>query len=176
MTDRINAEKAVRKSIEAALTAVIPDLRLEIPPAMRDWGADATPPVYGTDGAPRFPIWWPNQTFYANPAGGQDTKPPFFIRVSHHPAQPRVRTIGENPRVLLRGHTIIGCHIPEGAGEDLIDNLANAAMSAYPYAAVFTREGFDTHVELVDPKPAFGALGRYYKPVHINWSCWRTTP
>lgn len=176
MTDRINAEKHVRKSLETALKGVIADLRAEVPAEYLNWGPNNGADVYGTALAPKFPVWWPNQTFYATPAGGGDAKPPFFIRVSHHPSPPRVRTIGPNPRVLLRGHSIIGCHIPEGAGEDLIDNLANAAMSAYPYAGVFTREGFETHLELIDPKPAHPALGRYYKPVHINWFCWRSTP
>lgn len=175
MTDRINAEKHVRRSVESALTSVIPDLRLEVPLSARGLVVEGVA-IYGTDLAPAFPIWWPNLAFFANPDGGQDAKPPYYIRVSHHPAPPRVRTVGQNPRVLLRGHSIIGCHIPEGAGEDLIDNLANAVLSAYPYGAVFTREGFDTHLDNVDPKPAFAALGRYYKPVHINWNCWRTTP
>lgn len=172
MTDRINAEKAVRKAIETALTTVVDKLRAQVPEDALGWGNGA----YGTAQAPKFPIWWPNQTFYASPAGGGDAKPPYFIRVSHHPATPRPRTIGANPRVLIRGHSIIGCHIPEGAGQDLIDNLANAAMSAYPYGAVFTREGFEVHIENLDPKAALAALGRFYEPVHVNWYCWRTTP
>ena len=116
MTDRVNVEKAVRRSLEAALAAapIIADLRLQVPASV----LTAFPEDYGTAMAPKFPIWWPNQPFYANPDGGQDAKPPFYIRVSHHPATPRARTIGPNPRVLLRGHSILGCHIPLGMGED----------------------------------------------------------
>lgn len=172
MNDRVNAEKHVRKALETALTGVIADLRAEVPAEALAWGGGN---VYGTSEDPKFPIWWPNQTFYSSPVGGGDAKPPFFIRVSHHPSPPRPSTVGRNPRVLLRGHSIIGCHIPEAAGEDLIDNLANAVMFAYPYDGVFTREGFEVHMQNIDPKPAHPALGRYYKPIHINWFCWRST-
>ena len=173
MTDRVNVEKAVRRSLEAALAAapIIADLRLQVPASV----LTAFPEDYGTAMAPKFPIWWPNQPFYANPDGGQDAKPPFYIRVSHHPATPRARTIGPNPRVLLRGHSILGCHIPLGMGEDLIDNLANAAQAAYPYAGVFVRDGFDTRIDGLDPKGAFSSDGRWFKPVHILWNCWRST-
>lgn len=167
MSDRVNAEKAVRKAIETALNGLQADLRMAVPVALRPGD------TYGTDQAPVFPIWWPNQPFYSEP---EQSRPPFFLRFSHHPSPPRPRTMGPTPRVLLRGHSLIGCFVPEGAGEDLADNLANVVLSAYPYSATFTRDGFEVYVDNPDPKPALGALGRWYKPVHINWSCWRTTP
>lgn len=165
MTDRVNAEKAVRRALEtviadAALQAAMREL---LPPTIK-----STEPYSGG----KFPIWWPNQKFYS---GKDQTKPPAFIRVSHHPAPPRARTVGANPRVMMTGHSIIGLFIPEGEGEDLIDNLANLVLAAYPYAASFVREGFDVRVVNPDPKGAFGSLGRWYKPIHINWDCWRAT-
>lgn len=175
MTDRINAEKAVRRALEAALSSSRSSLRQQVPDRYLELSYDGVP-VYGTEDAPDFPIWWPNVPFFVQEDGKPDIRPPMFIRVTHHPSPPRPRTIGPNPRILLRGHTMIGLYIPEGDGQDLIDNLANAAQSAYPYAAVFTRDGFEVHIELVDPKPAYSVSGRFYEPVHVNWSCWRTTP
>lgn len=169
---RVNAEKAVRKSIEAQIYGARAALRAAIPVATRSTEPYLDPTI--------FPIWWPNKSFYQST---DQSLPPFFLRFSHHPAPPRVRTIGRDPRIQLRGHSLIGVHIPEAMGEDLADDLANIVQEFYPYptdaapnAGVFSRDGFDTHLENVDPKPAFGALGRWYKPIHINWSCWRTTP
>lgn len=169
---RTNAEKAVRKSIEAQLYAARETLKEAIPISFRSTAPYAAPEI--------FPIWWPNKSFYGST---DETKPPFYARFSHHPSQPQTWTLGLNPRMLVRGHSLIGLHIPEAMGEDLIDDLANIILEFYPHptdanpdAGVFSRDGFDTHLESVDPKPAFGSLGRWYKPIHINWSCWRTTP
>lgn len=161
---RVNIEKAVRKALERPLNAVQAQMLDTIPVSMRAGHA-----AYGPG---KFPIWWPNMPFWQD--AGQ-SRPPAYVRFSYHPLVPRVRTTGENPRIALRGHIIVGCFTPEGVSEDFVDNLANAAMSAYPYAAAFDAEGFEVRVNLVDPKAAFGALGRWYKPVHINWDVWRTT-
>ena len=167
MADRINAEKAVRKSIEAGVFSKIMRMRGVVPAQyLAEQGYE------DAQGNPTFPIWWPNKTFFGRE---NQAKPPFYVRVSHHPAPPRIRTVGANPRILLRGHSIVGCFVPEGVGQDLADNLSNAVMEAYPLEAVFSRDGFDTFLENVDPKPAFGSLGRWYLPVHINWNCWRST-
>lgn len=163
MVDRINVERIVRKALETQLQLARPALLSQVPLEARNM------PAY-EDG---FPIWWPNMTFYGHK---DETKPPFYCRFSFHPAPPRTRTLGANPRTLMRGHCIIGCFVPEGEGEDAVDNLVNAVLAAYPVNGKFSREGFDTFIERVDPKPAFGSLGRYYRPVHVNWDCWRSEP
>lgn len=160
MVDRINVERVVRKALETQLQQARPALLSQVPVEAR------SEPAYA-DG---FPIWWPNKTFFGKK---DETKPPFYCRFSFHPSPPRARTLGANTRVLMRGHCIIGCFVPEGEGEDAVDNLVNAVLEAYPLRGKFSLEGFDTFVERVDPKPAFGSLGRYYRPVHVNWDCWR---
>lgn len=172
MTDRIAIERIIRKTLETCLYSVSDDLLQQVPVEAR------AHPAYANG----FPIWWPNLSFFDKK---DQTKPPFYVRFSFHPAPPRIRTVGINPRSDLRGHAMIGCFVPEGDGEDAVDQLMNAVLAAYPLAGlnanrtprgIFRREGFDTHIESVDPKPAFGSLGRYYRPVHINYSCRRVEP
>ena len=154
----------MRKALERALFNAVPDLHLAVPLEAR--GGEAY------EGG-KFPIWWPNLNFYDKK---NESKPGHYCRFTNHPSPPRTRTLGTNPQTLMRGHCLIGCFVPEGDGEDSTDDLANVVLSAYPLHAVLSLEGFDTYIESVDPKPPFGSLGRYYKPIHINWSCWRTEP
>lgn len=163
----------MRKALEGRLYEAIPQLHAAIPLEVRGGAA--------YEGG-KFPIWWPNLSFYDKKS---ESKPPHYCRFTNHPSPPRTRTLGPNPQTLMRGHCLIGCFVPEGDGEDSADDLANVVLAAYPISGVnpdgsprdvISREGFDTFIESVDPKPPFGSLGRYYKPIHINWSCWRTEP
>lgn len=169
MVDRIVVERIVRKTLEIQLSNARADLLAAVPVEHRDQ------PVFA-DG---FPIWWPNMTFHGQK---DETRPPFYCRFSFHPSPPRTRSTGINPRIMLRGHCIVGCFVPQGMGEDPVDDLVNVVLAHYPLAnekpdgttpGVLNLEGFATFIESVDPKPAFGAFGRYYRPVHINWHCWK---
>lgn len=158
-----DGKKEIRKALETRLHGAKAAMRATVPAPY------ASNPAYANND---FPIWWPNESFYD---GENEAKPPLYVRFSLHPAPDRVKTIGPTPRIWMRGYAMIGCFVPEGIGQDVADNLANAVRAAYPYAQTAVRNGFEVHLGAGDTRSAFASLGRWYTPVHIDYDCWRAT-
>lgn len=122
--------------------------------------------AYADAATPAVLIEWPSRTFDRSAVER-------FFRFEIHYGRPRIRTMGQNPRIEAEGYAAIGCYVKQGIGVDALDDLTAILEPAFPYDLNLAFGGVSVNISAIETRDDAEIDSWRFAPVIVPWTVWR---